>query len=81
MSTERLFAIVVGRMEGNSAAGFVQGAAENGGLSLDHVVADKSEFTEARVEIGRGLPMLVPMNTHDRARKCRLTAHSVGIVR
>ena len=81
MGNSLLDIMVYGRIAGASAATYVKDKAEDGALTLDHVVKYNKEADEADVPEDRVAPMILPDYTDPRIRERQLTAHYVGTLR
>lgn len=81
MGNSLLDIMVYGRIAGKSAADYARTKAQNGKLSLEHVVRYNQEVDEAGVGNGRIAPMLLPDYTTPQIRQKQLTAHYEGTIR
>jgi len=81
MGNSLLDIMVYGRIAGASAAAYIKEKAEDGALTLDHVVKYNKEADDAGVAEDRVAPMLLPDYTDPRIRERQLTAHYVGTLR
>lgn len=81
MGNSLLDIMVYGRIAGKSAADYVRTKAQNGKLSLEHVVKYNQEVDEAGVGNGRIAPMLLPDYTTPEIKAKQLTARYEGTIR
>ncbi|MBN1211144.1 MAG: FAD-binding protein [candidate division Zixibacteria bacterium] len=81
MGNSLLDIMVYGRIAGKSAAEYVKAKAQDGKLSLEHVVKYNKEIDDAGVSDGRIAPMLLPDYTTPEIKKKQLTAHYEGTIR
>ncbi|MDD5426514.1 MAG: FAD-binding protein [candidate division Zixibacteria bacterium] len=81
MGNSLLDIMVYGRIAGKSAADYVRTKAQNGKLSLEHVIKYNQEVDEAGVGNGRIAPMLLPDYTTPEIKAKQLTARYEGTIR
>jgi succinate dehydrogenase / fumarate reductase flavoprotein subunit/L-aspartate oxidase len=81
MGNSLLDIMVYGRIAGKAAGEYSRDKAQDGKLSLDHVVKYNKEIQEAGVEGDRVSPMILPDYTDPRTREKQLTTHYVGTLR
>lgn len=81
MGNSLLDIMVFGRIAGKNAGQYAVNQAEDGTLTLDHVVKYNREVEEAGVGDGRIAPMLLPDYTLGHVKEKQLTAHYEGTLR
>ncbi|MBD3331861.1 FAD-binding protein, partial [candidate division GN15 bacterium] len=81
MGNSLLDIMVYGRIAGKAAGEYSRDKAQDGKLSLDHVVKYNKEIQDAGVEGDRVSPMILPDYTDPRTREKQLTTHYVGTLR
>jgi hypothetical protein len=73
--------MVFGRIAGRSAGQYALNIAEDGALSLDHVVQYNAEAEAAGVDKDRIAPLLLPDYTLEHVKEKQLTAQYEGSIR
>lgn len=81
MGNSLLDIMVFGRIAGKSAGQYALNKAEDGTLSLDHVVNYNEEAKAAGVDAGRIAPLLLPDYTLQHVKVKQLTARYEGSIR
>jgi succinate dehydrogenase/fumarate reductase flavoprotein subunit len=81
MGNSLLDIMVFGRISGRSAGQYALNQAEDGTLSLDHVVQYNAEAEAAGVDKDRIAPLLLPDYTLEHVKEKQLTAQYEGSIR
>ncbi len=81
MGNSLLDIMVYGRIAGASAAQYVKDKAEDGALTLEHVVKYNKEIDTELPDCDRVAPMILPDYTDPRVRNRQLTTQYVGTLR
>jgi succinate dehydrogenase/fumarate reductase flavoprotein subunit len=81
MGNSLLDIMVFGRISGRSAGQYALNGAEDGALSLDHVVQYNAEAEAAGVDKDRIAPLLLPDYTLEHVKEKQLTAQYEGSIR
>ena len=81
MGNSLLDIMVFGRISGRSAGQYALNKAEDGALSLDHVVQYNAEALAAGVDKARIAPLLLPDYTLEHVKEKQLTAQYEGSIR
>ncbi|MFC1639307.1 FAD-binding protein, partial [Gemmatimonadota bacterium] len=81
MGNSLLDIMVFGRIAGKSAGEYALNKAEDGALSLDHVVKYNAEAKDAGVDENRIAPLLLPDYTLEHVKEKQLTAQYEGSIR
>jgi len=81
MGNSLLDIMVFGRIAGKSAGQYALNKAEDGALSLDHVVKYNAEAKDAGVDEERIAPLLLPDYTLEHVKEKQLTAKYEGSIR
>ncbi len=81
MGNSLLDIMVFGRISGRSAGQYALNSAEDGALSLDHVVQYNDEAEAAGVDKDRIAPLLIPDYTLEHVKEKQLTAQYEGSMR
>jgi succinate dehydrogenase/fumarate reductase flavoprotein subunit len=81
MGNSLLDIMVFGRIAGKTAGDYALNKAEDGALSLEHVVGYNSEAKEAGIDEQRIAPLLLPDYTLEHVKEKQLTAKYEGSIR